>query len=135
MYYLEWLNFFGLPAETNLDCGSQPAWFPSGGSSDVDMYFDKDWSVAGRCKVVNWFTQYSSAARDDYKRCVCDLWGSGAQDCPTGDFDTSNQERGDGTVDPDPVDPDPVDPDPVDPVEPEVVYKFSNLCRKKQDQS
>lgn len=23
-YFLEWLNFFGLPAEGNLDCGNQP---------------------------------------------------------------------------------------------------------------
>lgn len=25
------------------------------------------------------------AARDDYKRCVCDKFGSGAADCPTAD--------------------------------------------------
>ena len=34
-------------------------------------------------------TQYSSTARDDYKRCVCDSWGSSA-DCAKGEDDTSN---------------------------------------------
>ena len=57
------------------------------------MYFDKDWSGGNKCKLVTWQTQYSSIARDDYKRCVCDVWGSGASDCPQGDNDTSNQSE------------------------------------------
>ena len=39
-YFLEWLNFFGLPAETNLDCGNQPNQFPVGGSSDIKIHFE-----------------------------------------------------------------------------------------------
>ena len=38
-YFTEWLGFFGLPSETDLDCGNQPNQFPAGGSSDVKMYF------------------------------------------------------------------------------------------------
>lgn len=39
-YFTEWLGFFGLPAENNLDCGNQPNQFPAGGSSDLALYFD-----------------------------------------------------------------------------------------------
>ena len=94
-YFLNWLDFFGLPAEDDLDCGNQPNQFPTGGASDILHYFDKDWAVAGACKVSPWPTQYSAFARDDYKRCVCDLWGNGAADCAKGPDDTSNQEFGD----------------------------------------
>ena len=34
-------------------------------------------------------TQYSAAARDDYKRCVCDYWGSGAGSCPNETTETN----------------------------------------------
>mmetsp|Transcript_30643 Transcript_30643/g.37880 ORF Transcript_30643/g.37880 Transcript_30643/m.37880 type:complete len:146 (-) Transcript_30643:204-641(-) len=57
------------------------------------MYFDKDWSKPA-CKLVSWMTQYSAVARDDYKRCVCDKWGSGAADCAQGPDDTSNRDEG-----------------------------------------
>lgn len=91
-YYLKWLNFFGLPDEGDLDCGNQPNQFPAGGSSDVHMYFEKDWAGTGRCKLVSWMTQYSAAARDDYKRCVCDSWHADnpAGHCASGLPDTSN---------------------------------------------
>lgn len=39
-YFTEWLNFFGLPAEGNLDCGNQPNQFPAGGAGDIFMYLD-----------------------------------------------------------------------------------------------
>ena len=39
-YFTEWLKFFGLPAESDLDCGSQPNQFPANGSADVGMFFD-----------------------------------------------------------------------------------------------
>ena len=39
-YFLEWLNFFGLPDESDLDCGLQPNSFPAGGSADVTLFFD-----------------------------------------------------------------------------------------------
>lgn len=45
-YYLEWLNYFNLPTETDLDCGNQPAGqFPTGGTGDVYQFYDKDWSL------------------------------------------------------------------------------------------
>lgn len=53
------------------------------------MFFDKDWS-GPKCKLVGWMTQYSAIARDDYKRCVCDQWGTGEASCPQGSNDASN---------------------------------------------
>jgi len=38
-------------------------------------------------------TQYSAVARDDYKRCVCAQWGNGAEDCPQGEDDHSNEDE------------------------------------------
>ena len=90
-YFLAWLNFFNMPAQDDLDCGNQPSAWPAESSSDITMFFDKDWSGGKKCKLVSWQTQYSSVARDDYKRCVCDNWGNGATDCPQGENDTSNQ--------------------------------------------
>ena len=55
------------------------------------MFFDTDWTGGKKCKFVSWQTQYSSVARDDYKRCVCETLGDGASDCPDGEIDTSNQ--------------------------------------------
>jgi len=44
------------------------------------MYFVKDWRP-NRCTAVSYMTQYSMAARDDYKRCICDNFGAGEVDC------------------------------------------------------
>jgi len=77
------------------------------------MYFDKSWSGGKACGLVTWMTQYSAAARDDYKRCVCDNWGSGEADCPQGPDDTSNQETGSNE------DPVPEEEEVIDPIEPE----------------
>ena len=56
-YYEEWLNFFGLPeTDEDLDCGLQPSSWPAGSSSDITMYFDKDWSGGAKCKLVSWMT-------------------------------------------------------------------------------
>lgn len=121
-YFLKWLNFFGLPAEGDLDCGNQPNQFPAGGSSDVYMFFEKDWSGTGKCKLVQWMTQYSAAARDDYKRCVCDSWHADnpAGFCAAGLPDTSNLEEGtDNTNDDSAAD---------------VVYEYGNVCSTNTDQ-
>jgi len=74
------------------------------------MYLEQNWSQPNKCAPVGYMTQYSIVARDDYKRCVCDKFGSGEGDCPTAD---------DGDVNPSPgpspgPDPDPSpSPDPV----------------------
>ena len=59
---------------------------------------------------VNWMTQYSITARDDYKRCVCDKFGAGEADCP--------QSSDDPAPDPDPVPPTPTPPTPPEPCDP-----------------
>ena len=38
-YYLKWLDFFGLPAESGLGCGSQKSYFPYAGAGDVPGYW------------------------------------------------------------------------------------------------
>ena len=49
-------------------------------------YWRKDWSSeAPACKLASYETPYSIYARDDYKRCVCDLYGEGEKDCPEAD--------------------------------------------------
>ena len=53
-YFTEWLSYFGLPSEGDLDCGNQPKNLSYGGASTVNMYWEKDWSNVGRCKVSQW---------------------------------------------------------------------------------
>jgi len=80
-YYSDWLAFFELPDENDLGCGSQPNHFPWGSASNVASH----WHISsnGQCKPATWETPYSMYARDDYKRCVCDMFGEGADDCAT----------------------------------------------------
>ena len=80
-YYLKWLEFFGLEPETGLDCVDQGS-FPEGGAGDVPAYWEQAWDGSIECRMVGYMTQWSVAARDDYKRCVCDRFGAGEADCP-----------------------------------------------------
>lgn len=82
-YYLEWLNVFGLPAEDGLGCTGQGA-FQYGGAGDKPGYWFKKWNGEIACEPVGYQTAYSISARDDYKRCICELFGNGAADCPAG---------------------------------------------------
>ena len=122
-YYIEWLNFFGLEAEdataSCMGCGGQQNLFPDAGSAYIPSYFDNSWSGDPTCKLVPWQTGYSLYVRDDYKRCVCDLHGQGATDCPT---------------DPNPAptpNPDPI-PDPDD-IDDDVEYDFGVQCTNPTD--
>jgi len=90
-YYLKWLDFFGMPAEDGLTCGDQIGYFPYAGAGDVIGHWAEDWSGAKACRPVSYQTGYAISARDDYKRCVCDLVGEGEADCPDdGQTDDSN---------------------------------------------
>jgi len=80
-YYSDWLAFFELPEENDLGCGSQLSHFPHGSASNVSSFWHI--SSSGQCKPASWETPYSMYARDDYKRCVCDMFGAGEADCPT----------------------------------------------------
>ena len=101
-YFLEWLNFFGLPSEDGLYCGDQ-AHFSGhfGGASDVSGYWDA--GDTNTCTPVNYMTQYSIVAPDDYKRCVCDKHGQGEADCPqaegTPDDGNNDDSNNDGSND------------------------------------
>ena len=56
----------------------------------MPLYWQPGWNE-GTCAVASWQTQYSAAARDDYKRCVCDTWGmDAAAECAQGAPDDSN---------------------------------------------
>ena len=80
-YFNNWLGFFGLPEETDVGCANQANIMPAGGSGDIPGYWDAD-PAGTACKAVDYMTQYSIVARDDYKRCVCDKKGNGESDCP-----------------------------------------------------
>jgi len=82
VFYTNWLNFFDLPVEDGLDCADQQGNFPSGGASDVPGYWEQAWSGKTECRPVGYQTPYAVTARDDYKRCVCDKFGSGEASCP-----------------------------------------------------
>ena len=70
------------------------------------MYFDQNWSQSNKCAPVNYQTAYSMAARDDYKRCVCDKFGRGEADCGLAD------DLGPGPTPPGPTPPGPTPPTP-----------------------
>ena len=109
-YYKQWMTEFGLPREGDnaacAGCGSMKSRFPDGGNGHTMSYFDQDWSGDPKCKLVSWQTGYSVYARDDYKRCICDKFGSGAADCPQA------ENNDPPTPIPDPVVPDDIIPKP-----------------------
>lgn len=80
-YYNDWLEFFDLPEENDLGCSTQMSHFPRGGAADVPSFWHLSWK--GYCVPATWETPYSIYARDDYKRCVCEMIGEGEADCPT----------------------------------------------------
>ena len=88
-YYLKWLEFFNLPAEDGLTCGNMSNYFPYEGAGDVVGYWAQAWSGATECRPATYQTAYSMSARDDYKRCICDLFGDGEADCPQAEGDSS----------------------------------------------
>jgi hypothetical protein len=82
-YYKALLTDFGLPAENDntLGCKNQGS-FGNSGYGHHALYFDTKWWPEGGCKIVNWQTGYSAYTPDDYKRCVCDAWGTDPEvDC------------------------------------------------------
>jgi len=84
-YYASWLDFFGLPAEDadGLTCEDQDSGFPNLGAGDLPGYWERAWDGRIACLPVSWMTEYSITTRDDYKRCICNRFGSGAVDCAT----------------------------------------------------
>jgi len=85
-----------MPAEDGLGCGSQIGYFPYAGAGDVPGYWAQDWSGATACRPATYATAYSISARDDYKRCVCDLFGEGEADCPNEGEDGGDANPDDG---------------------------------------
>ena len=81
--YTSFLTAFGLPYEGGLTCGTSWAEFPWNGPSNQSSHFAPDWSTQKTCKLVNYETEYSIYVRDDYKRCICDTFADGQNDCAT----------------------------------------------------
>jgi chitodextrinase len=83
-YFKKFLEEFGVDYTDMVDdmsCVNEGA-FLEGSAGHYVSYFTKEGAEENECKIVPWMTGYSMYARDDYKRCVCDSWGSGAADCP-----------------------------------------------------
>ena len=80
-----------------MTCGQQIGYFPWSGAGGVVGYWAEDWSGAAACRPATYQTAYDMSARDDYKRCVCDLVGEGEADCPQADGtdpdDGSNEDE------------------------------------------
>ena len=55
-FFLAWLNYFGLPAESDIDCGNQGTTFPSNGYGGVPIYFDRNWDDRNECEAVKYMT-------------------------------------------------------------------------------
>lgn len=88
---MNWHKTFPYGGEHN----SKPQWFVKG-----------DWNKPGTCKAVLWESPYNVYVEDDYKRCVCDSWGKGADDCKAeeipddgDDDDQDDQSEGEKTDD------------------------------------
>lgn len=71
-----------MPEEDGLGCKDQSGGLPHGGAGDVPGYWVQQWNGETACQPAGYQTAYDIHARDDYKRCVCDFYGSGAADCP-----------------------------------------------------
>ena len=119
-YYAAWINYFGMAGENEagFGCGGMQNQFPSNSGGKTHGYWDQDWSGDPKCKAVNWMTGYSIYARDDYKRCICDKFGSGEADCPS---------TGNPSPSPSPPTPGPNPVDPVDPVDPDQDFAPDDL--------
>jgi len=89
-----------MPPEDGLGCGSQTSSFPNAGAGDVPGYWAQDWSGATACKPATYMTAYDISARDDYKRCVCDLFGEGEADCPNEGEEGGDANPDDGDFEP-----------------------------------
>jgi len=48
-YYLKWLQFFGMPAESGLGCENQANLFPNGGAGNVPGYWREAWDGSHTC--------------------------------------------------------------------------------------
>ena len=94
-YYTAFLDHFDLDKEdeASMGCKSQSK-FPAGGYGDAKAYFAKDNSQKG-CKIVPWMTGHSIYARDDYKRCVCEMHGRGEADCKTVPSEDKKEDKKD----------------------------------------
>jgi len=69
--------------ETDLGCVTEEP-FIKNGTAYCPSYFTKgDNELSGYwCNLTDEPTGYSIFAQDDYKRCICDSFGQGEQDCP-----------------------------------------------------
>lgn len=80
--YIELLDYFGLPEEDpeTMTCGEQAGFPEAGGYGNAYTYFH--YYGGDHCDVVNTMTAYHISTVDDYKRCICNALGNGAEGCP-----------------------------------------------------
>ena len=83
-YFKKFLDDMGLDEtlETDLGCVNEND-FPADGAAHVKSFIQES-SSANKCEFTDDQTGYSLFDPDDYKRCVCDHWGSpkGESECP-----------------------------------------------------
>ena len=59
-----------LEENDDLDCANMWTDFAWSGSSNIILFFARDWG-SNFCKAVTWPTEYSAMVRDGYKKCIC----------------------------------------------------------------
>jgi hypothetical protein len=93
-----------------MSCANYWSGFSYNGSHNMTpQYFVKKWGDSNKCDVVTYESSYNIYTADDYKRCICDLWGDGESSCPAvhaHDDEDCDGENGEGCIDPCDIDPD-----------------------------
>jgi len=84
VFFTQFLAEFGLHGGdvAGMSCAQYWSGFPHGGAHFSEpQYFVKKWGDNGKCQVVGYETPYNIYVEGDYKRCVCDVWENGADEC------------------------------------------------------
>ncbi len=73
-YYVEFAKAFGVDPGDNIGCAGMKD-FPANGAGSVDIYWERDWSNQGKCKLVGYQTSYTLLFEQDYEACVIHHFG------------------------------------------------------------
>ena len=81
--YVNFLNFFGLDSEDGLECRHMHDAFSwEGAAGNINLYWQRKWDGTTYCYLDTWTSDYIIYYTDDYKKCVCDAYLNGDEDCP-----------------------------------------------------
>ena len=80
---MNFLNFFNLDIEDGLTCRHMHDAFSwEGAAGNINLYWQRKWDGTTYCYLDTWSSDYIIYYADDYKKCVCDAYLDGGNDCP-----------------------------------------------------